>query len=85
MSFVARIPSTLSSSASESPEKKSYESQSPWCAKAEKNDRPGQPVVDRDVYSARCSKWDHDKAWSSQEWKADKSMDDRTERPIVTS
>ena len=47
MSFFARVPSTLSSSASESPEKKSFESQSPWSAKAEKNDQPGQPVVDK--------------------------------------
>ena len=45
MSLVARAPSTLSSSASESPGKKSYESQSPWSAKAEKDDRTGQPVV----------------------------------------
>ena len=81
MGLVARVPSTLS----ESPGKKSYESQSPWSANAEKNDRPGQPVVDRDVYSARYSRWDDDKAWSSQEWKADKSMDDRTGQPVVTS
>ena len=85
MSLVARVLSTLSSSASECPGKKSCESQSPWSAKAEKNDRPGQPVVDRDVNSARYSRCDDDKAWSSQEWKADKWMDDRTERPVVTS
>ena len=83
MSLVARVPSTLSSSASESLGKKTYESQSPWSAKAEKSYRPGQPVVDRDVYSARYSRWDDDKAWSSQEWKADKSVDDRTEQPVV--
>ena len=35
--------------------------------------------------SARFSKWDDDKTWSSQEWKADKSMDDRTGQPVVTS
>ena len=46
---------------------------------------PGHPVVDRDVYSARYSRWNDDKAWSSQEWKADKSTDDRTERHVVTS
>ena len=59
-----------------------------------------QPVVDRDAShesvhnhkqfvesssSARYSRWDDDKAWSSQEWKADKSMDDRTGQPVVTS
>ena len=89
---------TLSSSASESPGKKSYESQSPWSAKAEKDVRTDQPVVDRDAshesmhhqkqfversYSARYSRWDDDKAWSSQKWKADKSMDDRTGQPVV--
>ena len=96
MSLIARAPSTLSSSASESPGKKSYGSQSPWSAKAEKDDRTGQPVVDRDAkhhhkqfvessYSARYSVWDDGKAWSSQEWKADKSMDDRTVQPVVAS
>ena len=45
MSLIVRAPS---SSASESPGKKSYESQSPWSAKAEKDDRTGQPVVDRE-------------------------------------
>ena len=90
MSLIARAPSTLSSSASESPEKRSYESQSPWSAKAEEYDRRGKPVVGRDTshapghhhkqfvessYSARYSGWDDDKAWSSQEWKADESCD----------
>ena len=56
---------------------------SPWSAKAEEYDRTGQPVVDRDVYSARLSGWDDDKAWSSQEWKADESMDDRKVKPVV--
>ena len=45
MSLIARAPSTLSSLASESPGKKSYGSQSHWSAKAEKDDRTGQPVV----------------------------------------
>ena len=100
MSLIARAPSTLLSSASESLGKKSYERQSPWSAKAEKYDRTGQPVVGRDTspelvhhhkqfvessYSARYSGWDDDKAWSSQEWKADELMDDRTEKPIVAS
>ena len=39
MSLIARAPSTLSSSASESPGKRSYESQSPCSAKAEEYDR----------------------------------------------
>ena len=46
-------------------------------------------IVDRhqqivgSLYPARYSRWSDDKAWSSQEWKADKSMDDRTEQPVV--
>ena len=70
----------------------------PGVRKAEKNDRTGTLVVGRDTshepvhhhkqfvestYSARYSGWDDDKAWSSQEWKAEKSMDDRTEQPVV--
>ena len=46
MILIARASSTLSSSASESPGKNIYESQSPWSAKAEKNDRTGRPSVD---------------------------------------
>ena len=36
-------------------------------------------------FTARYSRWDDDKAWSSQEWKADISMDDRMVQPVVTS
>ena len=61
MSLVARVPSTLSSLAPESRVNQSYESQNSWCAKAEKHDRTERPVVDRDVYSARYSRWDDDK------------------------
>ena len=67
--------------------------------KAEKEDRTGQPVVGSDTrtvpgycheqftessFSARYSKWDDNKAWSSQVWKADKSMDDGTGQRVVT-
>ena len=45
MSLIARAPSTLSSSASESPGKRIYGNQSPWNAKAEKDDRTEKPVV----------------------------------------
>ena len=90
MSLIARAPSTLSSSASESPGKRSYESQSPLSMQAEKYDRTEKPVVGRDTshepghhhrfvestYSASYSGWDDDKAWSSQEWKSDELMDD---------
>ena len=72
MSLIARAPSTLSS----------------WSGKAEEYDGTVKPVVGRDTshasghhhkrsvessYSARYSGWDDDKAWSSQEWKADES------------
>ena len=52
MSLIARAPSNLSSSASESPGRRSYESQSPWSAKAAKYDRTGQPVVGSDPRTA---------------------------------
>ena len=66
----------------------------------EREDRTRQPLVDSDPrtvpdfyheqfiessFSARHSKWDDNKAWSSQEWKADKPMCDRTGQPVVTS
>ena len=98
MSLIAKASSNLSSSAAESPEKRSYESQSPWSAEAEKYDRTVTPVVGRDrshepgnyhkqfvesSYSARNSGWDEDKAWFSQEWKPDELKDDRTGTPVV--
>ena len=62
-------------------------------------DRSGEPVVCCDTshehrhhhrfvestHSASHSEWDADTAWSSQEWKADELMDDRTGRPVVCS
>ena len=100
MNLIARAPSTLSSSASERLVKRSYESQSPISVGAMICDGTVKPVVCRDTsheqghhhkqfvessYSARYSRWDNDKAWSSQEWKADKSMGDRTGQPVVAS
>ena len=97
MRLIARAPSTLSSSASEGPWKRSSESQSPLSMQAEKYDRTGKLVVCRDTshehrhhhrfvettHSASNSEWDDDKAWSSQEWKSDKLMDDRTGKLVV--
>ena len=98
MSLIARAPSNLSSSTSESPGKRSYGNQDPWSAKVEREDRTGLPVVGsdpktaRDYYheqstessfSARYSKSDDNKAWSSQRWKADPPIGDRTEQPVV--
>ena len=80
--------------------KRSYGNQNPWSANAEKEDRTGQLVVGSDPrtapgyyheqftessFSARYSKWDDNKAWSSQEWKADELMGDGTGQAVVTS
>ena len=78
-----RAPTALSSTASESPVKTIHESQIPLSPQAEKYDRTGRPVVC--AHSSRYSEWNVDKTWSSQEWKSDELMDDRTERPIVCS
>ena len=100
MSLIARAPSNLSSSTSESPGKRSCGNQDPWSTNAEKEERPGRPVVDSDrktasdyyheqfierSSSARHSKWDNNHAWSSQEWKTDTEMCERSGRPDVTS
>ena len=101
MSLIARVPSNVSSSTSVSPEKRSYGNQNPWSTTAEKEERSGRPVfgIDRkkasDHYyheqfmdsfsSASCSKWDDDRAWSSQEWTTDTEMCERSGRPDETS
>ena len=43
----------------------------------------GNPLSAVTQVTSQCTTTD--KAWSSQEWKADKSMDDRTGQPVVTS
>ena len=100
MSLIARAPWTLSSSASESPVKRSNESQSLLSAKAKMYDRNGKPVVCRDTsheqghhhkqfvgssHSARYSEWNIEKAWSSQEWKSDEWMIERGETRSLPS
>ena len=55
MSLIARAPSTLSSSASESPGKISYESQSPWSAKAEEYDRTVKPLLAVTQVTSQCT------------------------------
>ena len=78
--------------------KRSYESQSPRSAKA-KDDRTEKTVVCRDTsheqghhhqfvestHSSSYSEWNVGKTWSSQEWKSDELMEDRTGRPVVTA
>ena len=95
MSLIARSierpPSTLSSTASESPEKIRQESRIRLSSQAEVYDRAGKPVVcsherHRPVvcaHSSSYSEWHIDRTWSSQEWKSDELMDDRTVRPVV--
>ena len=75
-----RNPDVLASTASESPGKTRHESQTPLSPQTEKYDRTGRPVVC--THSARYSEWNVDKTWSSQEWKSDELMDDRTGRPL---
>ena len=100
MSLIARVPSNVSSSTSVSSGKRSYGNQNPWSTIADKEERPGRPDIgiDRktafDYYyheqfmesfsSASYSKWDDDHVWSSQEWKTDAEMCERSVRPDVT-
>ena len=101
VSLIARVPSNVSSSTSVSPGKRSHGHQNPWSTIAEKEERPGRPDVgsDRkiafDYYyheqfiesfsSASYSKWDDGHACSSQEWKTDTEMCERSGRPDVIS
>ena len=83
MSLIARAPSTLSSSASKSPGKKSFESQSTWSAKAEKDDRTGQPVVASWARTHESqSSFSHEKP-STLFWKKKKLMIER-DNPLST-
>ena len=88
---IERPPSALSSTASESPGKTRQESLSPLSAQAEMYDRTRKPVVCRDTsherhrfvekaHSSSYSEWNIDITWSSQEWKSDELLDDRTGR-----
>ena len=79
-----RTPDVLPSTASESPEKTRHESQNLLNPQAEKYDRTVRPFVF--AYSASSnSEWNVDKTWSSEEWKSDELMEDRTGRPVVTA
>ena len=90
MNLIARSnesgPSALSSTASQSLVKTRHESQSPPSPQTEQHYRTERPVVcsegaHRPVVYAHLSgysEWNVDKTWSSQEWKSDELMDDRT-------
>ena len=74
-----RTPDVLPSTASESLGKTRHESQSSLSLQTEKHERTGRPVVY--AHSSSYSEWNVDKTWSSQEWKSDELMEDRTGRP----
>ena len=100
MNLIARTPSFVSSSTSVSPEKKYYGNQDPWKSVAGE-DRSGRPDKGTDLFEAsdhyyheqfmesfsstNYSKLDYDRAWSSQEWKAEATTYDRSGRPDKTS
>ena len=100
MNLIARTPSFVSSSTSVSPGKKHYGSQDPWKSVAGE-DRSGQPGKETDLFEASdhyyheqfmesfsstdYSKLDYDRAWSSQEWKAEATTHDRSGQPDKTS
>ena len=73
------VPST----ASESLVKTRHESQFPVSPQTEQHYRTVRPVVY--AYTSSYSEWNVDKTWSSQEWKSDELMEDRTFRPVVTA
>ena len=97
LNLIARAPSHVSSSTSVSPGKRNYGSQDPWSSVVKKEERSGRPDIGTDQFktsdhyyheqflesfsSASYSKWDDDRAWSSQEWKTDIETYERSGRP----
>ena len=100
MNLIARMPSVVSSSTSSNPEKRWYGNQDPWKSVAGE-DRSGRPGKETDLFEASdhyyhdqfmesfsstdSSKLDYDRAWSSQEWKAEPTTYDRSGQPDKTS
>ena len=100
MNLIARTPSFVSSSTLVSPGKTHYGSQDPWKSVAGE-DRSGRLGKETDLCEAsdhyyqkqflesfsspNYSKFDDDRAWSSQEWKAEATTYDRSGRPDETS
>ena len=81
MNLVARMPSFVSSSTSVSPGKRYYGKQDPWNSVVAK-DRSGKPDSSS---STDYAKLDYDRAWSSQEWSAEGTTDDRSGQPYKAS
>ena len=100
MNLIVKTPSFVSSSTSVSQVKKHYGSQDPWKSVAGE-DRSGRPGRETDLFEASDhyhheqvmesfsstdpSKLDYDRAWSSQEWKAEATTHDRSGPPDQTS
>ena len=96
MNLIARAPSHVSSSTSVSPGKRSHGNQDPWSSIAKKEEPSGRPDIGTDRLKASdhyyheqflesfslasYSKWDDDRAWSSQEWKTDIETYERSGR-----
>ena len=78
-----RTPDVQPSTAWKSPAKTRHESQFPLSSRTEQHHRTGRPV--RDAYSSSYTEWNVDKTLSSQEWKSDDLMEDRTVRPVVSA
>ena len=67
----------------ESSKKKTKKSQAPLSSWTEQRPRTERPV--EDTCSSSYSEWNADETWSSQEWKSDELMVDRSRRPIRTA
>ena len=81
MNLVARMPSFVSSSTSVSPVKRYYGKQDPWNSVVVK-DGSGKPDSSS---STDYSKLDYDRAWSSQEYRAEGTTHDRSGQPDKAS
>ena len=81
MNLVARTPSFVSSSTSVSPVKRYCGKDDPWNSVVAK-DRSGKPD---NSSSTDYSKLDYDRAWSSQEWRAEGTTHDRSGQPDKAS
>ena len=85
MNLIARTPSFVSSSTSVSPVKRYYGNQDPWKSVVGE-DRLGQLGKQTESFSSTdYSKFDYDRVWSSQEWKAEAATHDRSGQLDKTS
>ena len=85
MNLIARTPSFVSSSTSVSPGKRYYGKQDPWKSVVAE-DRSGQLDRETESFSSTdYSRLNYDRAWSSQEWKAEVTTHDRSGQPDKAS